>query len=78
MAHILIVEDNTTMREGIVQILSSMGHEVHGAPSGKEGLQYFHFNKIYIYICIIVFCSDSNQQSDNEIYANSYLLSAFE
>ncbi len=43
MAHILIVEDNTTMREGIVQILSSMGHEVHGAPSGKEGLQYFHF-----------------------------------
>lgn len=43
MAHILIVEDNTTMREGIVQILSSMGHEVHGAASGKEGLQYFHF-----------------------------------
>jgi two-component system response regulator HydG len=43
MAHILIVEDNNTMREGIVQILSSMGHEVHGAPSGKEGLQYFHF-----------------------------------
>jgi len=43
MAHILIVEDNTTMREGIVQILSSMGHEVHGASSGKEGLQYFHF-----------------------------------
>jgi two-component system response regulator HydG len=42
MAHILIVEDNTTMREGIVQILSSMGHEVHGAASGKEGLQYFH------------------------------------
>lgn len=42
MAHILVVEDNTTMREGIVQILSSMGHEVHGAPSGKEGLQYFH------------------------------------
>lgn len=42
MAHILVVEDNNTMREGIVQILSSQGHEVFGAASGKEGLQYFH------------------------------------
>lgn len=45
MAHILVVEDNTTMREGIVQILSSLGHEVHGAASGKEGLQYFHLTE---------------------------------
>lgn len=45
MAHILIVEDNNTMREGIVQILSSMGHEVFGAASGKEGLQYFHLTE---------------------------------
>lgn len=45
MAHILVVEDNTTMREGIVQILSSLGHDVHGASSGKEGLQYFHLTE---------------------------------
>ena len=42
MAHILVVEDNNTMREGIVQVLSSQGHDVFGAMSGKEGLQYFH------------------------------------
>lgn len=42
MAHILVVEDNNTMREGIVQVLSTQGHEVYGAASGKEGLQYFH------------------------------------
>lgn len=45
MAHILVVEDNTTMREGIVQILSALGHDVHGAASGKEGLQYFHLTE---------------------------------
>jgi DNA-binding NtrC family response regulator len=42
MAHILVIEDNTTMREGIVQILKKLGHEVYGANSGREGLEYFH------------------------------------
>jgi two-component system response regulator HydG len=42
MAQILVIEDNSTMREGIVQVLSSLGHEVQGAASGKEGLQLFN------------------------------------
>jgi len=41
MAHILVVEDNQTMREGILQTLEIMGHEVFGAENGKEGLSYF-------------------------------------
>lgn len=44
MAQILVIEDNTTMREGIVQVLSSLGHDVQGAASGREGLQYFNLN----------------------------------
>lgn len=41
MAHILVIEDNTTMREGIIQVLETMGHDVYGAANGKEGLQYY-------------------------------------
>ncbi|MCB1198513.1 MAG: sigma-54-dependent Fis family transcriptional regulator, partial [Deltaproteobacteria bacterium] len=45
MAHILVIEDNTTMREGIVQILESMHLDVYGASNGKEGLEYFHMTQ---------------------------------
>ncbi|MCB0326535.1 MAG: sigma-54-dependent Fis family transcriptional regulator [Bdellovibrionales bacterium] len=41
MSHILVVEDNDTIREGIVEVLSAVGHDVYGARGGKEGLQYF-------------------------------------
>ncbi|MEZ4705045.1 MAG: sigma-54 dependent transcriptional regulator [Bdellovibrionota bacterium] len=50
MAHILIVEDNNTMREGIVEVLSAIGHDVFGARGGKEGLQYFETMKPEIVI----------------------------
>ncbi len=36
--HILLVEDNDTMRAGMLQILKKAGHEIAGAASGKEGL----------------------------------------
>lgn len=42
MAHILVIEDNTTMREGVVQVLSTLGHDVYGAHDGKEGIAYFN------------------------------------
>lgn len=35
---ILVVEDNDTMREGMVQILQKAGHEVEEAPEGSAGL----------------------------------------
>lgn len=41
MAQILIVEDNVTMREGIVQILSRIGHDLHAASGGREGVELF-------------------------------------
>lgn len=41
MAQILVIEDNVTMREGIVQILSKVGHDVRAASGGKEGVQFF-------------------------------------
>ena len=41
MAHILVIEDNSTMREGVSQVLETMGHDVYAASNGREGLQYF-------------------------------------
>jgi two-component system response regulator HydG len=41
MARVLIIEDNTTLREGMAQVVSRMGHEVLTAPGGRAGLQLF-------------------------------------
>jgi two-component system, NtrC family, response regulator HydG len=41
MAQILVIEDNLTMREGIVQILSRAGHDVRAASGGIEGVELF-------------------------------------
>ncbi len=41
MAQILIIEDNATMREGIGQILTKVGHETRAASGGKEGVRLF-------------------------------------
>ena len=38
---ILVVEDNETMRGGMLAVLKRMGHEASGAPSGKQGLELF-------------------------------------
>jgi len=41
MAQLLVIEDNATMREGIVRTLSKEGHEVTPASGGKEGVRLF-------------------------------------
>ncbi len=41
MDQILVIEDNMTMREGIIQILSRAGYDVRSASSGKEGVEIF-------------------------------------
>lgn len=41
MADLLVIEDNPTMREGIVQILDRAGHTVRAASNGKEGIKLF-------------------------------------
>ena len=38
---ILIIEDNETLREAIVHIISGMGHRALAAPNGKLGLEVF-------------------------------------
>jgi len=39
LAKILIIEDNDTMREGMVAIIKKMNHECEGASNGQKGLQ---------------------------------------
>lgn len=41
MAHILIIEDNDTLREGITQVVKRMGHEATSAANGRLGLEAF-------------------------------------
>jgi two-component system, NtrC family, response regulator HydG len=41
MSKILIIEDNATLREGLVQVITRMGHETFSAPGGKVGLELF-------------------------------------
>lgn len=41
MATVLIIEDNTTLREGIAQVILRMGHEALMAPGGEQGLALF-------------------------------------
>ncbi|MDD5223724.1 MAG: response regulator, partial [bacterium] len=41
MTQILIIEDNQTMREGMTEVATGMGHRVTAAPGGKEGLASF-------------------------------------
>jgi two-component system, NtrC family, response regulator HydG len=38
---ILVIDDNDTMRDGIIKVISKMGHEAKGAAGGHEGLTLF-------------------------------------
>ena len=39
MAHLLVVDDNSDLVEGLGDLLRSKGHKVHTASTGEEGLQ---------------------------------------
>jgi two-component system response regulator HydG len=38
MATILVIDDNETIREGLTLVIKKMGHTVHAASSGQQGL----------------------------------------
>ena len=46
MSHILVIDDNQTMREGMAVIIAKMGHKVFSAANGPEGLQILEMNPI--------------------------------
>jgi CheY-like chemotaxis protein len=43
--HILVVEDDTSIRELLVELLESEGYEVASAVNGLEGIKYLQNNK---------------------------------
>lgn len=45
MARILVVEDNSTLREGMVQVIKRMGHTAIDASNGKLGLSVWEAEK---------------------------------
>jgi two-component system response regulator HydG len=50
MADVLIVEDNETLREGIVDVVQGMDHSVVEVSNGQEGLKHFEENSPEIVI----------------------------
>ncbi|MEO1269319.1 MAG: response regulator, partial [Myxococcota bacterium] len=41
MANILVIDDNNTLREGVAQVLTKMGHKAFTASGGAQGLAIF-------------------------------------
>ncbi|MBM4320918.1 MAG: response regulator, partial [Deltaproteobacteria bacterium] len=41
MRAVLVIDDNETVREGVLAIVEKEGHSCHGAASGREGLDLF-------------------------------------
>ncbi|MDP8224865.1 MAG: sigma-54 dependent transcriptional regulator [Candidatus Lernaella stagnicola] len=48
MKHVLVIDDNQTMREGMEVIIAKMGHKVFSAGNGPEGLQILEMNPVDI------------------------------
>ena len=46
MAAVLVIEDNQTMREGMVEVVAKMGHRVYSATDGPGGLREFDKRRI--------------------------------
>jgi CheY-like chemotaxis protein len=40
MAHLLVVEDNPDLAEPLIELLSALGHRVHAASNGEEGMKH--------------------------------------
>lgn len=52
--HILVIEDNTDVRENIVEILQLDGYEVSEAPNGKVGVEQALSNRPDLILCDIM------------------------
>jgi len=46
MSAVLVIDDNQTMREGMVEVIKKMGHLVYAAESGQKGVEIFHRKSI--------------------------------
>ncbi|MDP6041673.1 MAG: hypothetical protein QGG64_24215 [Candidatus Latescibacteria bacterium] len=46
MSHIVVIEDNQTMREGVIAALERLGHDVIGAGNGPDGIALIVLNEI--------------------------------
>ena len=50
MNYVLVIEDNDTMREGMVQILQKMKLKVLDVNNGEDGIKHFQNKKIKLVI----------------------------
>jgi len=51
---VLIIEDNTDIRENIVEILELEGYQIYAADNGKSGIEMALFHKPDIILCDIM------------------------
>jgi two-component system response regulator HydG len=50
VATVLVIDDNETIREGVVAVCSRLGHEVLSADGGAKGVQLFERNSVDLVI----------------------------
>ena len=53
MAHILIVDDEKSIRDALIEILEFEGHQVGQAGDGEAGLSYLKKNQVDLVLCDI-------------------------
>lgn len=54
MKKILVIEDNTEIRENLEELLELSGYAVESAPNGKVGIQKVHANRPDLVLCDIM------------------------
>jgi len=54
MADILVIDDDPQMRRALISVLKRMGHVVHEASSGNEGITRFQQTQPALVVCDIV------------------------
>ena len=54
MEKIIIIEDEPSIRENIVEIFESGGYKVHAAKNGKEGIKLIQLSKPDLIICDLI------------------------
>ncbi|WP_293368808.1 response regulator [Phenylobacterium sp.] len=54
MATILVVEDETEVREAIAKVLGAAGHKVVQAVDGRDGLDRYHEHRPKLILCDIL------------------------
>lgn len=67
MSEILVIDDEPQLRRVLVRVLTKMGHVVHEAANGNEGLELFRRLNPALVICDIVMAEGEGIETIREM-----------